>query len=161
MIDAILAKVFGTKNKREIKAMQPIIAAINDLEPRLQPLSDIDLAAKTIEFKEKLAQGAPLDDLLIGAPWRGSGEEVAQDRVVEEGLASVDEADGGKGARESDIHALRIVRLVEREAQISNDNRRAFQTLEPQKSFHNHIRTCQRVVRAYDAVSADLFTMDD
>jgi len=67
MIDAILAKVFGTKNKREIKAIQPIVAAINDLEPQIQQLSDIDLAAKTIEFKEKLAQGAPLDDLLIEA----------------------------------------------------------------------------------------------
>jgi preprotein translocase subunit SecA len=67
MIDAILAKVFGTKNKREIKAIQPLIAAINDLEPAIQQLSDIDLAAKTIEFKEKLAQGAPLDDLLIEA----------------------------------------------------------------------------------------------
>src|ERR1017187_7633206 len=65
MIDAILAKVFGTKNKREIKAIQPLIAAINDLEPAIQQLSDIDLAAKTIEFKEKLAQGAPLDDLLV------------------------------------------------------------------------------------------------
>jgi len=67
MIDAVLAKVFGTKNKREIKAMQPLIAAINDLEPAVQQLSDIDLAAKTIEFKEKLGQGAPLDDLLIEA----------------------------------------------------------------------------------------------
>src|ERR1022692_3509474 len=67
MIDAILAKVFGTKNKREIKAIQPIIAAINDLEPAIQQLSDIDLAAKTIEFKVKLAQGAPLDDLLVEA----------------------------------------------------------------------------------------------
>src|SRR5579863_8823984 len=64
MIDAVLAKIFGTKNKREIKAIQPIIAAINDLEPAIQQLSDIDLAAKTIEFKEKLAQGATLDDLL-------------------------------------------------------------------------------------------------
>ena len=62
-----MAKVFGTKNKREIKAIQPLIAAINDLEPAIQQLSDIDLAAKTIEFKEKLAQGAPLDDLLIEA----------------------------------------------------------------------------------------------
>jgi hypothetical protein len=44
-----------------------IIAAINDLEPTIQQLSDIDLAAKTIEFKEKLAQGAPLDDLLVEA----------------------------------------------------------------------------------------------
>src|SRR5579862_4706305 len=67
MIDAVLAKIFGTKNKREIKAIQPLIAAINDLEPGIQALSDIDLAAKTIEFKEKLAQGAPLDDLLIEA----------------------------------------------------------------------------------------------
>src|ERR1700684_3342451 len=67
MIDAILAKIFGTKNKREIKAMLPIIAAINDLEPRIQSLSDIDLAAKTSECKEKRGQGAPLDDLLIEA----------------------------------------------------------------------------------------------
>src|SRR6476661_2620184 len=67
MIDAVLAKVFGTKNEREIKALRPTIAAINDLEPRLQTLSDIDLAAKTIEFKERLAQGAALDDLLIEA----------------------------------------------------------------------------------------------
>src|SRR5947208_17080223 len=67
MIDAVLAKVFGTKNDREIKALLPTIAAINDLEPHLQTLSDIDLAAKTIEFKEKLAQGATLDDLLIEA----------------------------------------------------------------------------------------------
>src|SRR5205085_7259228 len=67
MIDAVLAKVFGTKNEREIKALRPTIAAINDLEPHLPTLSDIDLAAKTIEFKEKIAQGASLDDLLIEA----------------------------------------------------------------------------------------------
>ncbi len=47
--------------------MRPTIAAINDLEPAMQQLSDIDLAAKTIEFKEKLAHGATLDDLLIEA----------------------------------------------------------------------------------------------
>jgi preprotein translocase subunit SecA len=67
MIDALLAKVFGTKNEREIKAMMPAVAEINNLEPQLQQLSDIDLAAKTIEFKEKLAQGASLDDILIEA----------------------------------------------------------------------------------------------
>ena len=65
MVDAVLAKIFGTRNEREVKAMRPVIAAINDLEPSMQALSDIDLAAKTIEFKEKLAQGAKLDDLLI------------------------------------------------------------------------------------------------
>jgi preprotein translocase subunit SecA len=65
IVDTILAKVFGTKTEREIKEMQPTVAAINDLEPAMRQLSDIDLAAKTIEFKEKLAQGAPLDELLI------------------------------------------------------------------------------------------------
>ncbi|MGD0871115.1 MAG: preprotein translocase subunit SecA [Bryobacteraceae bacterium] len=65
MVDTILAKVFGTKTEREIKEMQPTVAAINDFEPAMRQLSDVDLAAKTIEFKEKLAQGAPLDDLLF------------------------------------------------------------------------------------------------
>src|ERR1700693_2097087 len=67
MIDAVLAKVFGTKNEREVKAMLPTVAAINELEPELRELSDIDLAAKTIEFRERLARGAALDDLLIEA----------------------------------------------------------------------------------------------
>src|SRR6202022_3140760 len=66
-IDAILAKVFGTKNEREIKALLPTIAAINELEPQMQQLSDVDLAAKTIEFRERMAQGATPDDLLIEA----------------------------------------------------------------------------------------------
>ncbi len=67
MIDSILAKVFGTKNDREIKAMQPAVAAINALEAEVKKLSDAELAAKTVAFKEKLANGATLDDLLIEA----------------------------------------------------------------------------------------------
>jgi preprotein translocase subunit SecA len=67
MIDPILAKIFGTKTEREIKALQPMVAKINELESQLQQLSDIDLAAKTIEFKEKLSQGATLDDILVEA----------------------------------------------------------------------------------------------
>src|SRR5579863_3879855 len=67
MVDVVLAKIFGTRNEREVKAMRPVIAAMNDLEPSMQQLSDIDLAAKTIEFKERLARGAPLDDLMIEA----------------------------------------------------------------------------------------------
>ena len=55
MIDAVLAKIFGTQNERDVKALRPKVAAINALEPDLQQLSDIDLAAKTIEFKERLA----------------------------------------------------------------------------------------------------------
>ena len=67
IVDVILAKIFGTKTEREIKGMLPTVAAINDLEPALLQLSDIDLAAKTIEFKERVAQGATIDDLLIEA----------------------------------------------------------------------------------------------
>jgi preprotein translocase subunit SecA len=65
MLDPILAKIFGTKNEREIKKIRPIIAAINDLEPGLQQLSDADLAQKTAAFKQRVANGEPLDDLLI------------------------------------------------------------------------------------------------
>ena len=67
MIDAVLAKDFRHQERARNQGLRPIIAAINDLEPHLQTLSDIDLAAKTIEFKERLAQGATLDDLLIEA----------------------------------------------------------------------------------------------
>ena len=67
IVDAVLAKIFGTKTEREIKEMRPIVAAIGDLEESLRGLADIDLAAKTIEFKERIAQGASLDDLLIEA----------------------------------------------------------------------------------------------
>src|SRR5580692_10802313 len=65
MIDKALAKIFGTKHDREIKKMRPIVAAINDLEPQMQALSNEDLAAQTVKFREQLAQGATLDDLLI------------------------------------------------------------------------------------------------
>jgi preprotein translocase subunit SecA len=67
MLDPILAKIFGTKNEREIKTLRPIIAAINDLEPGLQQLPDAELAQKTQEFKQRVANGEPLDDLLVEA----------------------------------------------------------------------------------------------
>src|SRR5579864_7902889 len=67
IVDKVLAKVFGTQNEREIKLMRPAVAAINELEPAMQQLSDADLAQKTIEFKERIAQGATLDDLMVEA----------------------------------------------------------------------------------------------
>ena len=66
-VDTILAKIFGTQNEREIKKIQPLLAAINEMEPGLQQLSDAELAAKTAEFKLKLDQGATVDELLIDA----------------------------------------------------------------------------------------------
>src|SRR5437016_10023354 len=67
MIDAILAKIFGTKNEREIKALLPMVTAINELESSIQALSDEQLRAKTTEFRERLAQDETLDDLHIEA----------------------------------------------------------------------------------------------
>src|SRR5437660_717333 len=88
MIDAVLAKIFGTQNERDIKAIRPLINAINALEPELQQLSDIDLAARTIGFKEKLAQGASLDDLLVEAfaVVREAGRRVLNMRHFDEQL---------------------------------------------------------------------------
>ena len=67
LVEDILAKVFGTKHEREVKRIRPMVAAINDLEPQLQALSDAELAAQTVMFREQLDQGASLDDLLIPA----------------------------------------------------------------------------------------------
>src|SRR5579863_8892103 len=67
MLDQTLAKIFGTKNERDVKRMRPIVATINDREPEMQALSDEQLAAKTVEFRQRLANGEPLDDLLIEA----------------------------------------------------------------------------------------------
>ena len=65
MLDKILAKLFGTQNERDLKKVRPLVAEINSRETLLRALSDIDLSAKTTEFRERLDQGAPLDDLLV------------------------------------------------------------------------------------------------
>jgi preprotein translocase subunit SecA len=67
MVKWLITKVIGTKNDRDLKKLQPLAAAITELEPRIQALSDGELRAKTAEFKEKLSQGAGLDDILSEA----------------------------------------------------------------------------------------------
>ena len=57
-------KLFGTDNERTLKRIRPLVPAVNALEPRVRDLSDAQLRAKTAEFKEKLDQGASLEDLL-------------------------------------------------------------------------------------------------
>ncbi|MBM3310470.1 MAG: preprotein translocase subunit SecA, partial [Candidatus Aminicenantes bacterium] len=57
-------KIFGTKSERDLKKLRPLVASINGFEPATQSLSDAQLQAKTAEFKDKLAQGATLDDIL-------------------------------------------------------------------------------------------------
>lgn len=68
MVLGAIKRVLGLDpNEREIKRLSKIVARINELEPQVQSLSDEDLARKTMEFKERLARGATLDDLLIEA----------------------------------------------------------------------------------------------
>src|ERR1700722_19064389 len=67
IVNDVLAKIFGTKHERDVKAMRPLIAAINELEPRMKELSDEELAGQTAVFRQQLEQGATLDDLLIPA----------------------------------------------------------------------------------------------
>jgi preprotein translocase subunit SecA len=64
MLTWVAKKLFGTANERAIKRMRPRVAAINALEEQMKALSDSQLTAKTAEFKQKLANGATLDDLL-------------------------------------------------------------------------------------------------
>src|SRR6185503_4974606 len=64
MLGTLLAKVFGTQNERELKKIRPIVEAINVLEPSVSSLTDSQLLDKTAEFRQRLAGGAALDDLL-------------------------------------------------------------------------------------------------
>ena len=64
MIATLLKKIFGSRNDRLIKKYMHSVRAINALEPAIAGLSDAELRAKTGEFKDRLAKGATLDELL-------------------------------------------------------------------------------------------------
>ena len=66
-ISTFAGKLFGSSNERRIKAYRPRIAAINALEPEIERLSDADLKHRTVEFREQLANGRDVDDLLVPA----------------------------------------------------------------------------------------------
>jgi preprotein translocase subunit SecA len=64
MITKLFKKIFGTRNQRLLKSFQKNVVQINAYEPALQKLTDAELRAKTDEFKQRLKNGATLDDLL-------------------------------------------------------------------------------------------------
>ncbi|MBU1831121.1 MAG: preprotein translocase subunit SecA, partial [Gammaproteobacteria bacterium] len=64
MITAVVKKVFGSKNDRELKRMRKVVAKVNALEEGLTALDDVALAAKTDEFKQRLNSGETLDQIL-------------------------------------------------------------------------------------------------
>lgn len=61
---ANIAKIFGSRNDRLLKQYRRTVAKINALEADMQALSDAQLQAKTTEFKQRIAQGTSLDDIL-------------------------------------------------------------------------------------------------
>ena len=61
---SLFSKVFGTHSEREVKRILPIVDTIEALGPEYEKLTDEELQAKTPEFKERLANGETLDDLL-------------------------------------------------------------------------------------------------
>ena len=67
MIGALLKKVIGSKNDRELKRLSLILREVNQWEPTIRNLSDAELCAKTPYFREKLAQGSELEDILVEA----------------------------------------------------------------------------------------------
>ncbi len=64
MINAFAKKIFGSANDREIKRLAPLVQKIGSLEAALLPLTQEQLAAKTVEFRSRVAQGEPLNNLL-------------------------------------------------------------------------------------------------
>ncbi len=67
MLQNAINKVFGSKHERDVKRLQPTVAAINALEPEIRALTDDGLRAKTEEFRRRAAEGASLDELLVPA----------------------------------------------------------------------------------------------
>ena len=66
-LTSIAGRMFGTSNERKIRPYKPRVVAINELEEGIAKLSDADLKHRTVEFREQLANGRDLEDLLVPA----------------------------------------------------------------------------------------------
>jgi len=64
MFGALAKSIFGSSNERYVKSLGKIVDRIASFEPAMQALNDTDLAAQTVKFRERLAAGETLDDLL-------------------------------------------------------------------------------------------------
>ena len=67
MINTLLARIFGTQHEREMKAIRPIVSAVNDLEKKYTAMTDDQLKSQTGVFKEQIEKGQNPDDLLFPA----------------------------------------------------------------------------------------------
>ncbi len=103
-VDKFLTKVFGSSNQRYLKSIQPIIARINELEPSVKNLSDDELRARTVAFKERVARAVENardpEDLK-------RRERVALDELLPEAFATVREASmRSTGMRHFDVQMI-------------------------------------------------------
>ncbi len=64
MVSSLVRKIFGSRNDRQVKKYRKVVNRINALEPDFEKLTDEQLGAKTQEYRDRLAQGESLDDLL-------------------------------------------------------------------------------------------------
>jgi len=64
MASTVMRKIFGSRNDRQVKKYRKIVKNINKLEPEFESLSDEQLGAKTVEYRERFAKGESLDSLL-------------------------------------------------------------------------------------------------
>ena len=64
MFGALAKSIFGSSNERYVKSLGKIVERIASFEPSIEALSDEDLVAQTVRFRERLAAGETLDDLL-------------------------------------------------------------------------------------------------
>ncbi len=103
MITNVLKKVFGTRNDRELKRMGAVVKKINALTDDMRALDDAQLASKTDEFKQRLADGATLDKILpeAFAVAREAGERVLNMRHFDVQLI------GGMALHEGKIAEMR------------------------------------------------------
>ena len=64
LLDKILTAIFGSQNDRDVKALRPILAAVNAKEEWAKSLKPEEFPEETKKFKERLAKGETLDDIL-------------------------------------------------------------------------------------------------
>ena len=62
MVNWVLKKILGSKNQREVRRMQPLVRQINQFDEQYKSLSDNDLRAKTVAWKEELAKLASIEE---------------------------------------------------------------------------------------------------
>ena len=64
MFQRVLTRFFGNKENRDFKRFQPLVEQINQVEPSIQKLSDVELKSKTPDLRQQLYNGVSLNDLL-------------------------------------------------------------------------------------------------